>query len=241
MSREEDNQKIAFALKEMRLSGSELGFEKETEPMYVREIRLPKEGGIYTVFEGMPPRKGFPINESVDAADHAKKAIMSILKTPMILLLPFCWKKFLREIAKIVAPHRLKPERYCTSVREVYRVIKNENLRDVACVVLEFDSAYRYRFQDAYNGSLFGMFLTLYNREKDKRLKKYWRLGLWVSPFLRLKLDVEKTRLDEDDLFHAKKKLKNYDWGGEEAKAKFETVTEYLVEDLEDNLENKWI
>lgn len=37
---------------------------------------------------------------------------------------------------------------YGQPVRELYRLIKNEKVRDILCAVLEYDTAYRYRLQD---------------------------------------------------------------------------------------------
>lgn len=39
-------------------------------------------------------------------------------------------------------------KRYGQPVREMYRVIKHEKIRDIFCALIEKDTAYRYRFQD---------------------------------------------------------------------------------------------
>ena len=56
--------------------------------------------------------------------------------------------------------HRLKPFMYCKAVREVHTILSNhcrdifpddelrEAIRDSLCMFLEFDNAYRFRFQD---------------------------------------------------------------------------------------------
>lgn len=40
------------------------------------------------------------------------------------------------------------PIYYGQPTREVYRLIENDKMRDIICAVLEYDTAYRYRFQD---------------------------------------------------------------------------------------------
>lgn len=37
---------------------------------------------------------------------------------------------------------------YSQPTRELYRIIKNNQVRDIACALIEYDTAYRYRFQD---------------------------------------------------------------------------------------------
>jgi len=65
-------------------------------------------------------------------------------------------------IYRVVDRHLIKPELYCKAVREIHRTLtemaplakidRGENkilqVRDIICMYLEFDNAYRFRFQD---------------------------------------------------------------------------------------------
>jgi len=143
------------------------------------KVELPKEGGVLTYMEGMDqPYRGFPFWEFVDKLDIFKKIGKSLLsgvyhslvkknKVKLITFLPSVWaiKGVVRTAIYVfyrqVERFRLKPNRYCQCVRELYRVfsiqkdkesIETEELRimirDAICIFLEFDNAYRFRVQD---------------------------------------------------------------------------------------------
>ncbi len=42
----------------------------------------------------------------------------------------------------------MEESKYTQPIREIYRIVKNEKWRDIICAILEFDTAYRRRFQD---------------------------------------------------------------------------------------------
>ena len=156
-------------------------------PMAILEkIDAPKDKpGIYSYFRGYKyPYKGFPQRETVKVMDVSKdvysillvdfaKKFWKLLIVPFGLLFLLFRKTFyklvdsmlniiLRAFVSPLMAYRLKPERYCRSVREMYRVwnllaereklpIRSENwrlMRDVFCMWLEFDNSWRYRFQD---------------------------------------------------------------------------------------------
>lgn len=70
----------------------------------------------------------------------------------------------LKALSMIIHPKRFRPERYCRFVREMYRVAtltiekcnkpgqkeKMRLFRDLGCMVLELDNAYRYYTQDFF-------------------------------------------------------------------------------------------
>lgn len=143
---------------------------------YLLKIEFPKEGGVLCYYsQHQYPTKGFFYHETVDKLDIVKKIFTIwfsqfdnlMRKHKLQTLLGFLF--FKRQLYAIVqelfnyafwvlAPERLKPDKYCQFVREVYRTFNKinpdnnaeiEKLRDIICVFLEFDDAYRYRLQDA--------------------------------------------------------------------------------------------
>ena len=124
------------------------------------------------------PYRGFPYYEFVDKIDFIKKtsraflsgfyhSIKSVNRFWLLTLLPAVWvsKKLvysgLYVFYRSVERFRIKQIRYCQAVREIHRAFSVEHFeeseqekelrkqfRDVVCMVLEFDNAYRYRFQD---------------------------------------------------------------------------------------------
>ena len=122
--------------------------------------------------------RGFPFWEFVEKMDILKKVFRYFLgrvhffartnKWKLPFLLPSMW--FLKKIAfsllysfyRVIERFRIKPHRYCKAVREIYRVFnvmierekdpeikeKIRQLRDLVCMFLEFDNAYRFRVQD---------------------------------------------------------------------------------------------
>jgi len=116
--------------------------------------------------------------ENVDEMKKEGKAIAwgiqriisgSKLKTFLLFLI---FRKQVWEMARaivesmwaLIKRYRSKPIMYCQCVREIYRVFDIaivreddqivrgviEKIRDIVCMFLEFDDAYRYRFQDVF-------------------------------------------------------------------------------------------
>lgn len=113
------------------------------------EIRtsFPKEGGSFTQVGGETELfPGIPVEETVRDIARYKHMIPAAIDAYYDLF----------------SVHKLKPEKYCRMVREVYRLfnlmierecndkhkIRWEKIRDMVCIVLEFDNAYRFRAQD---------------------------------------------------------------------------------------------
>lgn len=173
--------KLNFAVKLMRLNEEGIMADGEKEQGGIRtiiKIEFPEEGGVLTHYAELKyPAKGFFYKDAVERVDITKKIftlwfshIDRLWKTNKIktLLGIFLFRKQFIELIDglfetavwLLSPQRLKPNKYCTFVREIYRTfdkinIENkvglENLRDVICVFLEFDDAYRYRIQDAFS------------------------------------------------------------------------------------------
>jgi len=146
-----------------------------------REER-PKEGGILVHLIGYKyPYKGMPEEASVERYRIVKKIFYFLMTMErskglmatagLLYITPrFITKYIFNAIADYFSTfiywltywHILKAERYCVSVREVYRVmtkmIENEKdqsmkklldtARNIVCMFIEQDSAYRFRFQD---------------------------------------------------------------------------------------------
>jgi hypothetical protein len=109
-----------------------------------------------------------------------KRPILIFLTTPFFRIyahaeIATCWRYIER--------HKIKPRVYCTAMREVHRAMSvptgddermrttklREMMRDLLCMHLEFDNAYRFRFQDVI------VELDKCNLEKDP-LKEMLRL-----------------------------------------------------------------
>ena len=201
------------------------------------------------------PYKGFPFYEFVDRIDLMKKITRTTLsgiyhelknrnKLWLLTLIPSLWiiKVLVRAgiyvFFRIVERFRLKSNRYCQAVRELHRVFSKEypqekiadrdfrfRIRDALCMVLEFDNAYRYRFQDLMEdldqkrvkthtvAELLRLLDVMSTRERTQEIKDTWRLFKYVvSIYLRYdrevrniigtvlsEIDVEKVKLDEGD------------------------------------------
>lgn len=139
----------------------------------IEDIYTPKEGGVYSHIKSFPvPFKGFPHSFYVDLVASIKWTVPAMInfikvgmKRPSLAKL-----RSLKNIASMAIktfhsklnPEKPLPKRYSTFVREIHRVssllIDRENnpnlkkewmmVRDLFCMILEFDNAYRYRFQD---------------------------------------------------------------------------------------------
>ncbi len=95
--------------------------------------------------------------------------------------------------------YRLKPYRYSQAVQEVHRLFDLlieregelrpekqdmwEKVRDIVCIALEFDNAYRFRFQDILsNLNIEKIKLTKEDREYSKRRNDYRIDGKMTQP-----------------------------------------------------------
>ena len=235
----------------------------------ITKVLFPPEGGVFTHFEKMDhPCKGFCYGETVETVDEVKKTMMAFLtgffdsiskskiRTLLFAILfrkqfEFMAKRLLVQLDYRMRRVRQKPERYCVCAREFYRTFNKmaiwypelekeiNSFRNIWCMMLEYDDAYRYTFQD-----------VLVNLDKDvarkdivKELKRILDLilerddrGLFVKfsqirklLFLLnfdkklkqamtrffLELDIDKIKMDEDDKYHANFK-QDYNWNHEE-------------------------
>lgn len=124
------------------------------------------------------PYRGFPYFEFVEKIDLIKKISRGTLsglyhsvkhrnKLRLLLMFPLIFmakdliSTSVRTFHRLIDRFRIKSHRYSQPIRELYRAFDkpraNEDmetlelrlmLKDIVCTVLEFDNAYRYRFQD---------------------------------------------------------------------------------------------
>lgn len=227
--------------------------EKPKDIMPLKKVEFPESGGVLTYMEGMEhPYKGFPMFELVERIDMLKKLARNILsgiyayfrgwrKIKLVLLIPVArhivWTAIYTGY-RIVERFKIRPLVYCTALRELHRAfsVPNPNeqvkdqearfmLRDLICMLLEFDNAYRYRFQDLIVEldkerlrkkpikELIRLFEIGQRREKTQEIRDTWTLfKLAINLYLRLdrkmlktiqnallELDLEKIKLDEAD------------------------------------------
>ncbi len=230
----------------------ELPSEVPTDVHALTKVELPDTGGVYTYMEGYEhPYKGFPFHEFVDKIDTLKKLSRGTLSSlfhslkkrnrlqiALLALSPWLFNDML--VAAIYAFHRIimrfkiKELRYSTAVREVYRVIGGselkEQLRDILCMTLENDNAYRFRFQDIVpeidleslkrncSKELMRILNLMQAREKKQDVKDTWTLlkrflpmYLLVNPQVRTEIisivtemDMQKIKLSIEDEFYCK-------------------------------------
>lgn len=253
---------IVSQMKEIPILPSEIPQQNDTNPL--NRVEFPDAGGILTFMDGHEePYKGFPYFEFVDKIDVMKKltrahlsGLYHALKTrnklqlATLLVVPWFFKDFLRvqlyTLWKLIDRFRIKKERYCDAIREMHRVFslggESEELKlqikDVFCMFLEFDNAYRYRFQDvivelnkeklrtAPRKELIRLFDVLASRENSQEIKDTWKLARLALKFylpldreltrilqeVFLEADLEKLRLTKEDVHYCHKR-KDYTFG----------------------------
>lgn len=246
---------IDFILSKIR-SLQQNNSSEVTDLWHLTDVKLPAGGGILSYYEGHPyPKKGFPIAETVEKIGNIKKTLWIIAssfsqnKFILVVSVLFFRKNlwdmiwsFLKQSDIALAYHLLLPERYCSCVQEVYRAFDPEDslVRNLVSMILEFDDAYRYRFQDVVGElnkdnlalnpfkEISRLLLLLAERETyyDHRLKKMWEKAekllfiLFFSRYIREKviiffsrLNPENIKLDEGDRYYANLKKDGYNWG----------------------------
>lgn len=256
---------ITSMMKEIPVLPSEVVPEDDKHAL--TRVELPPEGGVLAYMEHFEhPYRGFPYGEFVDKIDVMKKLIKGSLsglyhsfrsnKPKIMLLLPAVM--VFRELLKtgIYTFHRLteryliKTHRYSQCVRELHRAFAVPHkesfslkeirymVRDVFCMILEFDNAYRFRAQDILiemsKQALLRNPIKELNRladlassrEIEQQVKDTWKLiKMFNSFYLRydrglrdmivsilVNLDLEKFKLSPEDIQFCKPR-KDYVFG----------------------------
>ena len=235
------------------------------------------------------PYRGFPFHEFVDKIDTLKKIFRGVLSSvyhsikgkSKLRLLPIALNPWLINtalMAGINASHRIidrfkiKPLRYSEPMRELYRVLSIEYhgettearqvrkmVRDLVCMVLENDNAYRFRFQDVIveldkdaleknaGKEVVRLLRILQRREKTPEVRDTWELMvtfipwyLFLNPSIRryfvevlTELDLKAVLLSVEDRYFCKPR-KDYTFGFNEN----ENVSSELLSEHGGNPEN---
>lgn len=235
---------IAREMKEI----PELPSEAPKDVSHLTKVEFREEGGVYTYIDGHEePYKGYPYFEFVEKIDILKKmgrgALSSLyhsfkkrnpLELVFLAFVPWLFEALVNSAIysahRIVMRFRFKPKYYCTAIRELYRAFGNqEQLRDIFCMVLENDNAYRYRFQDVVvhldkvslkrnPGKELNRLLTIMqSRETGQDLVDTWTLlKTFIPPYLFMnrkmrnevvriltELNLEEVKLSKEDKWYA--------------------------------------
>ena len=215
------------------------------------------------------PYRGFPYYEFVEKIDYIKKTSRAFLSSlyhsfkgknrlwfifliPSLLFLKPLVRAWIHTYYRIVERFRIKSLRYCTAIRELHRAfsIEPENesdqdkelrieVRDLICMILENDNAYRFRFQDISQDinkeslqrnpprELIRLFDILQSCETGEDIRNTWILfKLFIRFYLRfdkkfckilvralVNLDYSRVQLtDEDKYYCSGRKDYNFRW-----------------------------
>ena len=246
---------IIYEMKEIPILPSEVPKQGDTQALL--KVEFPKAGGVLTFMEGHEdhPYKGFPYFEMVDKVDLGKKILRAQLsglyhglkkRNPLQLaclaLVPWLFKDIFRAnlhtFAKLVTRFRLKDDKFCVAVRELNRAFAEDGselaieIRNALGMLIEFDNAYRYRFQDiiveldqerlkrAPIRELLRLLEIISKREKTEEIRDTWKLLRMLVRFFLFtdselrntlvgalsRLDLSKMALDEDDRHYCLKR-----------------------------------
>lgn len=238
---------------------AELPSEIPTDSHPLSKVEFPEEEGIFTFMDGYDyPYRGYPFYEFVDKIDLIKKLSRNLqggfyhglknrwTKWLLIPLIPTLGRSLFWACAytfhRLIDRFKVRTNRYSQFVGELYRAFSvawsdesaqitelRKMIRDVECMILEFDNAYRFRAQDLLpeldKDSLrknpikeINRLLDIWiSREINEDVKNSWRLlKLFVSYYLRfdkpllqvfvrvlLELDIEKCELTPEDKYYS--------------------------------------
>lgn len=231
----------------------------------ITKVLFPEDGGVFTCFdESKHPVKGFCYGETVETVDEVKKTMMSFMtgffeslsksKVRTIIFALLFRKQFELMARRFVVQldYRMrrvlqKPERYCICAREFYRVFSlmatwyPENAKEINsfkniwCMMLEYDDAYRYTFQDVLvemdkdgvrkdvvkeitkvldltlERDDRGLFIKFTQVRKLLFLVNYDKTVKQMLTRFFLELNLNRIKMDDADLYHASFK-QGYNW-----------------------------
>ena len=250
-------QRMYQVIREMK-EVPELPSEKPKDESTLERVEFPPSGGVLTYMSGHEyPYRGFPFFEFVDKIDFIKKVARGILsglfhelkhrpKIWFITLIPALW--FFKPLVysalygfhRLVVRSLIKPKYYSQAIQELYNAFSYEDLedgktrkvrlllRDIVCMILEFDNAYRFRLQDAIENldqtavkkntinELCRVLDSMTDRELGQDIKDTWRLvKLFCKIYLRIdgrmrrilgdvlsRIDLDKMKLTDEDKYY---------------------------------------
>jgi hypothetical protein len=255
----EQMNQIVGALKEIPKLPSEIPAEGDNHAL--KYVEFPVEGGVLTHMDGYDhPYRGFPFFEFVDKIDLIKKISRQVQsgffhafmgsRLRMLLLIPLIpsarniFYAYTYSFHRLIDRFKLLPNRYSKAVRELHRAFSVEReeteqirnlrlmLRDIECMILEFDNAYRFRVQDLLTDlnkdalrsnpikEISRLLDVWVSREITVEIKDSWRLlkmfTKWYLRFDRkllnlvvsvlLEINTEETKLMVEDSYFAKQR-----------------------------------
>lgn len=259
---------ISEEMREIPHLKSEVANPKDTTPLIKVEFP-DEGGVLTWMEKYSHPFRGYPHHEFVERIDHIKKINRSFLSglyheiksgsklkllaiLPSLFLLKSALRAWIRSFYRFIERFRIKPLRHCQFVRALHQgfsvVPPGEKpretemrfmLRDLVCMVLEFDNAYRFRAQDVLADidkehlrkhpvrELIRLLKILSSREKTQEIRDTWKLiRALVSFYLvfdrkllkiiqtsLLALDSDKAKFTiEDKIFCLPRKDYNFDF-----------------------------
>lgn len=224
-----------------------------------------KAGTLTFLTNRLYPVRGFVVTETVERLTTFKRLLRIAIETfskhkvrSAVMFLFFrgvfdgIMMSFISAFYKTMQRHRLQEERYCQPVRELRRVMleidkedgfspygkagqPRKQIKDVLSVLLEFDDAYRYRFQwlpwnteaAAKNPirEIRRMLALLIEAEEDQKMIKQWKafrhamvliafqpkIVRYLKRFFS-KLNIDEIKMSVEDRYHAVIK-RNFKWG----------------------------
>lgn len=238
---------------------AELPSEKPTDNHPLEKVEFPEESGVFTYMKGYDyPYRGYPYYEFVDKIDLVKKLSRNLqsgfyhglknnwFKWLLIPLIPTLGKQlfwaFTYTFHRLIDRFQMRTNRYSQAVSEIYRAASvswsdetpkatelRKMLRDIECMILEFDNAYRFRVQDILPElnkeelvispiHEINRILDIWiERENGEDIKNSWRLlKLFTSYYLRfdrsllrtitrvlLEIDPAKVQMTVEDKYFA--------------------------------------
>jgi hypothetical protein len=141
----------------------------------------PLEKGCETLIANEKyPMRGCFNEKRIKTLTQFKKLIPVMVKTlrgnvfyklVAFLYLRKNWEQYLDFAHSGMRDLPMKRDRYCQPVREMHRILSDrgiDKIRDILCVILEWDTAYRYRFQDV----IAELDKVAFNKNPIKELKR---------------------------------------------------------------------
>lgn len=216
------------------------------------EVKLPADGGVFSYYlEHKFAKRGFPIEKRVEKINVIKRVLKTVLysliKSKVILAITLlffrknlksAYTELLANLYEIIKFDLLIPIRYSKSVSELYMCFDEEDktLAVILSMILEYDDAYRYRFQDVLGDldktnlarnpykELKRLLDLAEYRDNDYRLKsmfKKLKTALFLVSFSKeyrekiitffSRINPENVKMQEDDMYFAN--LKTGSWG----------------------------
>lgn len=246
----------------------ELPSEQPTDVQPLTRVEFPEYGVLTYMGGFEHPYKGFPFAEFVEKIDYIKKiqrGFMSslyhsfrrrtLLQKACLIVVPWMLgdivDAYIESFHRLVSRFKIKPIRYSDAIRELHRAMSLEwfddseaerdrrlKVRDIVCMFLEFDNAYRFRFQDIAveldkvnlkkdpGGEIVRLLTLMQSRETTQEIRDTWTLVKTFLPwYLRFNrrlsvkiagilesMDSEKVRLSVEDRQFCEKR-KDYTFG----------------------------